>query len=220
MVRGYNVHLPHIRTYPGDGYYYVLCDICKKKIRRKDAVPIDDKFNLQNKLLVCKEDADLPNPLIRPYKAREYKAPILVRPDQLDFLQTTSGSIVPSAPQDLIAKRNLLSGTITLEWQGPLNGGDSPITGYAIYQSVPQLGPQTLVNSNTLGTTTYEDIYSDPNGIYTYWVAAVNYAGIGAISNPAFYPTMNVSYDVVYLATNGQVLADGAPNFLTIFNGS
>lgn len=49
-------------AYPGNGYYYVICDVCGKKTRFKDTVLIRDKYNYQNGLLVCKKDADKTNP--------------------------------------------------------------------------------------------------------------------------------------------------------------
>lgn len=62
MASGYNTKLPHKHGYPGEGYYYILCDICGTKIRAKDSVLITDKFNYYKNMVVCKADADKTNP--------------------------------------------------------------------------------------------------------------------------------------------------------------
>jgi len=70
-----------IRRYPGDGYYYVLCDICGRKLRAKDAIYMSDKYNLHSKLLVCPEDADETNPqaYLKAFKDDQIDNPRLIR---------------------------------------------------------------------------------------------------------------------------------------------
>lgn len=46
--------------YPGDGHYYVICDICGKKMRAKEARLATDIYH--KNMLVCKEDYDIDNP--------------------------------------------------------------------------------------------------------------------------------------------------------------
>lgn len=48
--------------YPGDNYYYIICDICGKKVRRKDAYRSGTSINSAQNLLVCKKDLDILNP--------------------------------------------------------------------------------------------------------------------------------------------------------------
>ena len=81
--------------YPGDGYYYVLCDVCGKKLRARDAVYINDKYNLLSKLLVCKNDADKTNPqsYLRAFKDTQIDNPRLIRSegeDQFVFISDAS----------------------------------------------------------------------------------------------------------------------------------
>ena len=75
------VNLPHKHGYPGDGYYYVLCDVCGVKMRAKDAIFINDKYNLFNQLLVCPADADETNPqsYIKSVRERQIDDPNLIR---------------------------------------------------------------------------------------------------------------------------------------------
>ena len=219
MAHGYNTKLPNIRNYPGDGYYYIICDVCGKKIRRKDAVYIRDKFNLQNRLLVCKSDADHHNPQLRPFKAREYKAPKLTRSEPTDYYVSQTVGIAPTAPQQLSVTLDPINNYIDLFWLGPLDPG-SQITGYIIYQSVPQLGPPTVINANTNSIATfYQDTQSPISGSYTYWVAAINNFGISSMSAPAFFPSLQVDLSIDYLAySTTSVLSISPNNFLTVSN--
>jgi hypothetical protein len=210
MSKGYNIHVSYTK-YPGNEHYYVICDVCGCKLRKRDAIQIQDRFNLQNKLLVCKRDADKENQQARPFKAREYKAPRLVRPDT-DHLQLDNNPTrLPSAPLQLQAFINPIANSILLTWLGPDSGGSSEITGYVIYQANPQLTTSVVINANTQNASpTYNDLVSDINGSYTYQVAAINSAGIGPKSLVAFYPTIQASLTALYLcAGNGNVLSAG-----------
>lgn len=43
--------------YPGDGYYYGICDICGFKMRVKDLIFVEgETYNRINGLAVCKKD--------------------------------------------------------------------------------------------------------------------------------------------------------------------
>ena len=72
------------------------------------------------------------------------------------------------------------SGQVNLTWTTPSNGG-SAITGYQIFRG-SAAGGEALVQTITTGT-----VYIDPglmaNTAYYYRVAAVNGAGVGAMSN-------------------------------------
>jgi hypothetical protein len=71
-------------------------------------------------------------------------------------------------------------GQVQLSWTAPANGG-SPITGYCIYRGLAP-GTETLVQTISTGTT-YVDAGLSGGTTYWYRVAAVNAAGVGALSN-------------------------------------
>ena len=202
MAHGYNTTLPHLKRYPGEGYYYIICDVCGRKIRRKDAIYIRNRYNLQNRLLVCPKDADKENPQARPFKAREYKAPKLVRTEPSDDYLTNT-FYAPSAPVQLKASGSPISDNIVLSWLGPDDTGSSPITGYIIYRAIPQLGENLVLNANTGSNATfYEDLTTPVGTFCTYQIAAINAAGISPLSAVAYYPYENVSTNVIYITTN------------------
>ena len=78
--------------YPGEGYYYVLCDICGTKIRAKEAILITDKYSDKANLLVCKADADKTNPQarIRARKDRIIDDSKFIRSEPVDSTNFTS----------------------------------------------------------------------------------------------------------------------------------
>jgi len=208
MTKGYHINLP-ITTYPGDGSYYVMCDVCGRKFRRKDTVYITDKFNLQNRLVVCKADKDKAQPQLRPFKAREYKAPKIVRPKPgYVYVTNTGTNTLPSAPTLLVATGDPLITAIDVSWQGPDMSGSSAITGYNVYQAYPQLGVNILL-ATVSDCTFYQDTTSNISNFYTYQVAAVNSAGVGPLSNIAFWPYDNTDLSVTYLTMGGGALSMG-----------
>ncbi len=75
--------------YPGNGYYYVICDVCGKKVRFKDTVQIKDKYNYQNGLLVCRADADKTNPQAALRARKERRNPIITRGEPANQFVTT-----------------------------------------------------------------------------------------------------------------------------------
>ncbi len=199
MGKGWNIHEPYT-TYPGSDNYYVICDVCGKKFRKKETVRVTDKFNLQNNLIVCLNDVDKANPQLRPFKAREYRAPKWVRPENIGPEINQTATELPSAPQQLQVFGDTLNPYIDLSWLGPLSCGSSDIIGYVIYQSNPQGGPINILNANTnTPATAYIDNLSPLAGYYTYYVAAINQAGVGPISNPALWPYQIASWSGNYL---------------------
>lgn len=93
MAHNYHTKLPHRHGYPGNGYYYVICDVCGIKIRAKDAVLIQDKYNLLNNMLVCKADNDQTNPqqYIRAVTERQIDSPKMIRGEGPDnFIENQS----------------------------------------------------------------------------------------------------------------------------------
>lgn len=209
-IKGFNVHLP-ITKYPGPDYYYVICDVCGKKFRKKDTCYIVDKFNLQNRLLVCFEDKDKAQPQLRPFKAREYRAPELTRPDvKIPDILNPAGDIVPSAPTQVQAVLDPLTNNIDLLWLGPTDNGSDTVIGYAIYQSNPQLAGSILIDANTLNSSPfYQDPTTPITAICSYQVAAINSYGQGALSAPAYFPSLQVDLSIQYLiVTPGGYVLD------------
>lgn len=190
-------------SHPGDGYMYVICDVCGKKVRQKDTVYIQDRFNTLNNRVVCKEDYEKTNPQNTPIKIREtYRPdPVRVRSEPADrYVTYPNSSIVPGAPRLLTATPSTLGTTIDLFWQAPDNSGDSPIIGYRVKRGFPQAAPLEVLESNTLSPNTYYmDDTGDINFFYTYQVAAINSAGVGPYSDIAYYPYEENTTGVDYL---------------------
>ena len=226
--KGYSIHVP-ITSYPGSENYYVICDVCGFKYHKKDTVQIQDRFNLQNRLVVCHKDIDKVNAQSRPYKAREYRAPKLVRPEpnQQNYpeVPNLNSDTAPGIVANLIAFADPLTNAIDLWWLGPIDGGTDPITGYVIYQSNPQLSTPLVICANTLsGSPSYQDTLTPVNTQCTYQVAAINSYGTGPLSAVAFYPTVEVDVSVQYFvgsAPNYPVFGQTAagPYFVGYSNG-
>ena len=184
--------------HPGDGYYYVQCDVCGFKIRAKDAILVKDKWNLQNGLVVCKADADKPNPQLR-WKAkpeRDFRNPQMIRPDDEPIsenftsnpahIETGSSSSIGSRTASAARYFGILSaeaGDTALIWISPLSSGSAPITGYKIERESPVGGGFSTINSNTgSGANYYVDTTTSPGTVYNYRVTPITVVGEGAVS--------------------------------------
>ncbi len=216
--KGYQIHAP-ITHYPGSENYYVICDVCGKKYRKKDTCYVQDRFNLQNRLIVCHKDLDKVNDQSRPYKAQEYKALKLTRgePNQVNYpeIPNPNSDAAPGICLGLVAFADPLIDAVDLSWQGPIDGGTDPVIGYVIYQSNPQLSVPQIINADTLsGSPFYQDTSTDTSTVCTYNVAAINSFGIGPISAPAFYPTIQVNQSAQYI-----VMSNGTNAVLTTGSG-
>jgi methionine-rich copper-binding protein CopC len=106
------------------------------------------------------------------YNARNY---------WVDVVFTTAQAIPPSAPQNLTATGGNTS--VTLSWQAPTSNGGAAITSYNIYRSTTS-GSEVLVATGVSGLS-YTDRGLTNGTTYFYEVAAVNSAGVGALSNEA-----------------------------------
>lgn len=191
------------RTYPR-GNYNVICDICGRKIRRKEAMLVTDKYSTYYNFLVCKKDFDKTNPQasLKAVPERNYINPKYIRPALPDFYATDSPDVLPSAPLNLRASVNPLEDTILLQWDAPIITGGR-ILGYTITKAEPQLAYQFTIEEDT-GTelTTYEDLISDVDFEYTYSVAAINALGTGAYSALAFFPAVRAAPLTTYLVVS------------------
>lgn len=190
--------------YPGDGYYYVKCDVCDKKLRAKDAVLITDKYNLLNGMLVCPEDADKTNPrtYIRARKERTVRNPKLIRPEGEDTFShindesdvetggpSAIGSRLPTAPQYLTIISGAYGAT-ELQWLGPIIPGSAPISGYKIERESPVGGGFSVIEADTNSVASYyKDTTTLSSTIYNYRVSAITDVGTGSPSNEASITT-------------------------------
>ena len=197
------MNLPHRHGYPGNGYYYVLCDVCGRKIRAKDAVLITDKYNLLNNMLVCKADADETNPqqYVKAVRERQIDNPRYIRsegtdrsvfasePDEIENADSSDPTgRTASAPKYLVII-GASSSQIELQWLGPDDAGSSAPTGYKIERESPTGdGFSTLVTTSTPAQY-YKDTTVSTSTQYNYRVSVVNIAGAGDTSNEAAITT-------------------------------
>jgi len=195
----YGFNAPHLHGYPANGYYYIICDVCGRKVRARDAVLINDKYNYLNGLLVCKDDADLTNPqtYIRSFRDRQVREPKLLRTeatDQFEYIDTTAQiedgdtsdpatGDAPGAPTDLTVEPDS-STIVILRWRmDKTSVGSSNISGYKIERESPEGNGFSTVVSNTNSPALY---YSD-SGLsasteYNYKVSAINSYGTSSAS--------------------------------------
>lgn len=179
--------------HPGSGAVFVICDVCGRKVRRKDTRKVQDKWNLQNNLVVCMRDLDLPNPQLRPMVIKEKLVdnPKLLRSESSNkYAVYDNDNRVPSAPLNPSARGSTLGSSVELFWDGPLDPGSSAIVGYVIFRVSTTDSWYTTTNTNA---TYYNDTDASVSGAYKYQIAAVNGAGLGAYSNEFYYPWYNPS---------------------------
>lgn len=205
-------------SYPGPGYVYVICDICGKKVRQKDTRLVQDKYNLQNNLIVCNADYDKPNPQLRPIfiKERIVPDPQYLRSEATDqYVTNAHSSRAPSAPRNLRASLSPIDDTVVLYWEGPSDLGTDPVS-YTITRANPQLTFQYTIDTD-IEPTFYEDTSADITIQYSYVVYAVNSFGVAA-SNIAYYPSQLVIDGLTAYLTTGadEVLRTGSDVYITI----
>lgn len=191
---------PHINGYPGPNFHYVLCDICGRKLRARDAILVNDKYNYQNNMLVCPEDVDEVNPqiYIRAKRERHIENPRLIRPEpEHEFVFIDSASEIesgdtsnesgdtPGAPRYL-SILSVSSDEIELQWVGPIDSGGSGISGHKIERESPVDGGfSTLVSDTESVAGYYKDTGLTASTTYNYRVTAINRNGAGTASNEA-----------------------------------
>ena len=127
--------------------------------------------------------------------------------DQSSSASGTTDPIVADAPTSLTAAAGSTpSSMIDLSWTAPAYTGGAPIVGYRITENRAGAGDVVIVGNTGSIATTYTRTGLDRVVSYTYKVAAINSAGIGANSNTAT------------LTTAAEL--PGAPTGLTLTAGS
>jgi hypothetical protein len=175
---------------PGREYVKVICDVCSGEFYQKDTVYVQDRYNFQYGLVVCKADLDKVNPQIYPIHIYEpaISDPKTLRPEKTDrFLVNENDDRLPSAPRLGSTLVNPITDAVDLYWQGPIDNGSSGIEGYKIVRAGQLLEVFETISENTnMGATYYTDTTADVNAQYIYKVAAINSFGVGPYSE-AFY---------------------------------
>ncbi len=102
----------------------------------------------------------------------------------------TTDPIVSDAPTSLTASAGSTpSSMINLSWTAPAYTGGAAIVGYQITENRAGAGDVVLVSNTGSTATTYNRTGLDRVVSYTYKVAAINSAGVGANSNTATLTT-------------------------------
>jgi hypothetical protein len=197
---------------------YVICDSCGAKVHRSKTTLVNDRYSLQNGLVVCTSHLNEREYGMRPINTNETitSAPKYVRSESSDrFIVNANDDTVPTAPRNVRPQASTIGSYVDIYWEGPESIGSSAIESYTVYRSEPQLGPATpLVTGSP--TTYYRDTDADVSGEYSYTVTATNGFGTSAHSAIAFYPTLRVDdFDVIYLIDeNNRAIIDENGNYL------
>lgn len=176
--------------------YYIICDICGKKIPENKARLVYDR-GLTKNLLVCPDDVDQLNPQDKQRPGRHPRKlnPKFVRSEPADSYGTFStiagiesgrseqaSGTTPTAPYDLYLDA-ATSTTIKLRWFGPLDSGQAVISGYKIERETPIGGGFSTINANTqTPAQEYLDTGLSASTQYNYRISAINYNGAGTAS--------------------------------------
>jgi hypothetical protein len=204
--------------------HYVICDDCGRKRLSIDTVIVNDKYNLFNGMVICKDHYEKSNPSLWP--DRSYERPLQakdkLRPDQSpQFVAPESTDLLPSIPKNLNSYGDSISNTIILYWDAPDLNGSGGINGYQITRAYPQLAYQAVINVNTNNPSpSYIDSTANPAQAYTYTVSAINAAGLGPPSQIYYYPTIEENtINLQYLTTNGTqtvLTTNNGQTFITV----
>lgn len=198
-----------IGYHPGSGSVYVICDICGRKVHRKDTVLVRDRYNFQNNMVVCFRDVDKVNQQSLPIRIRErlVSDPKTLRPPSPDVsVAVENDDRAPSAPLNLQARASALGTDVELVWTGPADTGSSPILGYVIARARPQFAHHFVIDSDSGSPATYyKDLTADYTLEYSYKIAAFNSFGTGPYSEIACYPTQRDNNDYGYILAETYV---------------
>ncbi len=184
--------------YLGDGAYYIICDVCGRKIRRREAVM--GTALTQKGLLLCQRDYDEDNQQsyvrgirdrynVRGYDFRGESTDVFEYIDSPDEIETGNVSNPagrnPDAPTDLKAFPESAS-QIDLQWRITGSPGSTPICGYKIERESPVSGGFSVLVANTGYPSTYHQDKTVASGTqYNYRISAINANGTGDASNEA-----------------------------------
>lgn len=195
--------------YPGIEQRIIICDICGFKLRLKDVVRVQDRYNPQNQMIVCHKDLDKLNPQFIPFKLpREVllSDPIMVRPESehLNYVPMPLSDRLPGAPRFITITLDPLENLLYLTWQGPIDPGSSPVLGYIVKRADPMYAVLHIIEQNTDNPAAYFlDPTADPEGTYNYQIAAISTIGVGAYSDMAYWPYEGaVDPNIDYLITS------------------
>lgn len=191
--------------HPGSEYRRVICDVCGRKLYAKDVVQIKDRWNYQNNLVVCREDADRVNDQVKPITTHEKP---VSDPDniriELDptFVTVNTDSRAPGIPYNIRGYIDSLTGYLNLVWNAPDDPGTSGILYFTLRRADPQLGTYTTLGNTTDGSPYYADSSATISTAYTYIISATNSYGTGSYSTPFYWPTQQVNSDINYLVVS------------------
>lgn len=201
----YGYKATHLNSYPADGFYYALCDICGRKMRVNQ---MKMTYGTRGTLLVCPNDYEDPHPQDYIKSFKERPAPKLTRSestDSFEYINTAaeieSGNTsdptgrAPGAPTNLSATAGNpdlsttgdSTNTIHLQWDmNQSDPGSSAIQGFKIERESPEGGGfSTIVSNTSIAALYYIDTGLSSGTEYNYRVSAINAAGTGNASNEA-----------------------------------
>ena len=196
---------------------YVICDSCGAKVHQSETILVNDKYSLQNGLVICTIHLNDREYGMRPVNTNETitSTPRYVRSESSDrFITNSNDDTVPTAPRNVRPQASTIGSYVDIYWDGPESIGSSAIVSYKIYRSVPQLGTESLlIAATSSGSTYYRDETADISLEYSYVIAATNGYGTGPNSQPGYYPAIRVAPSVVYIR-------DESDNYIIDENGN
>lgn len=187
-------------SYPGEGYYYIICDVCGKKMRARDGILIKDRYNFFNGLVVCREDADETNPqtYIKAIREKQIDNPKMIRseqPDRFAFIsdadEIETGDLTDPTGRTASAPKHLTiigasSSFVELQWLGPEDPGSGTTKYYRIERESPTGGGFSVLVDMVGSVALY---YKDASVVaatqYNYRVRMINGTGTSEPSNEA-----------------------------------
>jgi hypothetical protein len=195
---------------------YVICDSCGAKVHQSETILVNDKYSLQNGLVICTVHLNDREYGLRPINTNEtiVSNPRYVRSENSDrFITNANDDTAPTAPRNVRPQASTIGNYVDIYWEGPESIGSSAIESYTIYRRNPQLGGTAVTIVTGESITYYRDENADVDTEYSYTIAATNGYGTGPESSPGYYPTIRVAPSVVYLL-------DESGNYITDENGT
>lgn len=170
---------------------YAYCQVCNGKFHIKDLKRVDDIYNKQHGLIVCKKDYSKTNKQSYPFSVNEklLSDSRIMNPEQVSTYDINiNDDRVPGKVQGGTTTMQTQGSGILLRWIGPIDGGSSGITGYKILVSSPQFVYYNVLVENTNNPAAYFiDTTTDISSDASYKIAAINNVGMGAYSDEIFW---------------------------------